>query len=161
MAVVVSFAGAGAAATAGSAGVAGLGAVAAAAVRGAAAAGFDETNGSELTSRFKSLCALRATSQPDSRSKNPTPRVCLNRLFFSLTTFAPFQERCRTDERSVTHGGCRRARHAVNSPHVRQRGRRLNPSLASLLHCGKGGSRKVRAVTEMPPPGWPLQVRCR
>jgi len=154
VAVVVSFAGAGADATTGSAVVvvAGLGAAAAVAVRGAAAAGFGEANGSEFTKRFRSLCALRATSQPDSRSKNPTPRVCLNRLFFSLTTYAPFKERyARTDERSLTHGGCRWACHAVNSPHMRQRGRRLSPSLSSLLHCGKGGSCKVGSVTEMPP----------
>jgi len=124
VAVVVSFAGAGADATAGSGVAAGLGGAAAVALRGAEAAGFGEANGSEFTSRFKSLCALRATWQPDSRSKNPTPRVCLNRLLFFLTTFAPFQERCaRTDERSVTHAGCRRACHAVNSPHARQRGR--------------------------------------
>jgi len=61
VAVVVSFAGAGADATAGSAVVAGLGGAAAVAVRGAAAAGFGEANGSEFTSRFRSLCALRAT----------------------------------------------------------------------------------------------------
>jgi hypothetical protein len=45
-------------ATAGSAMV---GLVRAVAARGAAAAGFGEANGSEFTSRLKSLCALRAT----------------------------------------------------------------------------------------------------
>jgi len=105
-----------AATTAGSV-VAGL--AAALAVRGAVAAGFGEANGSEFTSRFKSLCALRATWQPDNNSNNPTPRVCLNRLFFSFTAFSPFRERCaRTDERRVAHGGCRGKCHAVNSPQL-------------------------------------------
>jgi hypothetical protein len=50
-------------------------------------AGFCCAKGSEFTNRLRSFCALRATSQPDS-SNNPTPRVCLNRLFLITASSA-------------------------------------------------------------------------
>ena len=165
-AVVVSFDGVGADATAGSAGGAGLGATdAVVAVRGAAVAGFDATNGSELTSRFRSLCALRATSQLDSRSKNPTPRVCLNRLFSSLTTVclsstgAPerMNEASRT---TVADGSAARSTRRSSTPSTPNeakvlplccsaaRGSRKNLKGSQKSHLARGNQTNVQDVAE-------------
>src|SRR5262249_14110581 len=51
----------------------------------AAAVWRDELNGSEVVNRVRSFRAFRATSHPESSTRNsPTPRVCLNRLFFVI-----------------------------------------------------------------------------
>jgi len=78
-----------------------VGFAAAVVARGAGVAGFGEAMGLEFTNRFRSLCALRATWQPDNNSNNPIPRVCLTRLLPSFTTSSPFQDKwARTDERN-------------------------------------------------------------